>query len=77
MAIEFIEKGLYSVKNDVWSFGELFWETFSRSQEPYPIIENALILDHIKSGNRLPKSNNCSESLYITETIAEPLELFT
>ena len=64
MAIECIEKGFYNIKTDVWSFGVLFWEILSRGQEPYPIIENKFILEHIKAGNRLPKPNNCSDSLY-------------
>jgi len=65
IAIECIERGFYSTQTDVWSFGVLFWEILSRGSDPFPTIENAKILEHIKSGNRLPKPVHCSNTLYV------------
>jgi serine/threonine protein kinase len=64
MAPECIERGLYTIQTDVWSFGVLFWEILNRGLDPYPTIENLNILEYIKSGNRLPKPSFCSENLY-------------
>jgi serine/threonine protein kinase len=64
MAPECIERGLFSIQTDIWSFGVLFWEILDRGSDPYPTIENSNILQYIKSGNRLPKPTYCSETLY-------------
>ena len=64
MAIECIEKGIYNVKTDVWSFAVLFWEILSRGEDPYPTIDGSIVLEHVKAGNRLPQPKTCSENLY-------------
>jgi serine/threonine protein kinase len=64
MAPESIEKGLYNIQTDIWSYGVLFWEILSRGSDPYPTIENSKILQHIKAGNRLPQPLYGSEIFY-------------
>ena len=34
-SIEVLEERLYTNKSDVWSFGVLLWEIFSRCRKPY------------------------------------------
>jgi len=64
MAPESIEKGFYDSQTDVWSYGVLVWEIFCRGSDPYPNIDNANILNFIKSNGRLPQPQYCPAELY-------------
>jgi len=65
MPPESIEKQFFNTKTDVWSYGVLVWELFTRGMTPYPQIDNNYIFDHLKRGNRLPKTNYCPEPIYV------------
>jgi len=64
MAIESIEKGIYTIKTDVWSFGVLLWELVTRCSEPPFYGEDTILLSLLKFGRRLPQPDYCPDSIY-------------
>lgn len=47
-------KGTYTSKSDVWSFGILMWEVFSKGMNPYPDLDPAEnLLEKLESGYRM------------------------
>jgi serine/threonine protein kinase len=65
MSPESIEKRIFNTKTDVWSYGVLVWELFTRGITPYLQINNDFIFYHLKQGNRLPKPNYCPKTIYV------------
>jgi serine/threonine protein kinase len=53
MAPEIFENKPYSIKADVYSYGVVLWEIFTR-RTPYRNMEPVDIMKHVCSGNRLP-----------------------
>ena len=53
-----------SSKSDVWSFGVVLWEIFSRGLRPYACIDNEDILSHLSKGKRLPQPHYCHIYIY-------------
>ncbi|RUS73067.1 hypothetical protein EGW08_019164, partial [Elysia chlorotica] len=64
MAPECLEKGTYSAKSDVWSFGVVLWELMTRGLKPYPEVDNWDIARFLKAGRRMPHPNYCPDPLY-------------
>ncbi|XP_038071244.1 hepatocyte growth factor receptor-like [Patiria miniata] len=59
MAPESMERRKYSSKTDVWSYGVLMWEIFSRGKKPYPSINNKDIYPYLKEGGRMSPPTFC------------------
>ncbi|XP_029774738.1 protein-tyrosine kinase 6 [Suricata suricatta] len=53
-APEALSRGLYSIKSDIWSFGILLHEIFSRGQIPYAGMSNHEAFLRVDSGYRMP-----------------------
>uniref|UniRef100_A0A673ZB50 Tyrosine-protein kinase n=1 Tax=Salmo trutta TaxID=8032 RepID=A0A673ZB50_SALTR len=49
-APEALNYGRYSTESDVWSFGVLLWETFSRGVTPYTSMSNQQTRDEVEKG---------------------------
>jgi proto-oncogene tyrosine-protein kinase Met len=64
MSPESIEKRIFNTKTDVWSYGVLVWELFTRGITPYLQINNDFLFRHLKQGNRLPKPKYCPKVIY-------------
>ncbi|KAK7474534.1 hypothetical protein BaRGS_00034228 [Batillaria attramentaria] len=64
MALESLEKGTYSSKSDVWSYGVVLWELLTRGVTPYPEVDNWDIIRYLKAGRRMPQPNYCPNMLY-------------
>ena len=64
LAIECIERGIYSHKSDVWSFGVTIWELLTYGKRPFQNTQAKDLLNLLKSGGRLEQPDNCSTELY-------------
>nr|XP_006818515.1 PREDICTED: tyrosine-protein kinase Fer-like [Saccoglossus kowalevskii] len=52
-APEAMNYGEYTIECDVWSYGILLWEIFSRGNIPYPGMNNATAREKIENGYRM------------------------
>ncbi|KAF7636320.1 Protein kinase domain-containing protein [Meloidogyne graminicola] len=61
---EILPYSKFSEKSDVWSFGIVVWECFSRGEMPYGSEEMRDVLPRLKSDWRLPRPLQCPTTLY-------------
>uniref|UniRef100_A0A914GUM3 receptor protein-tyrosine kinase n=1 Tax=Globodera rostochiensis TaxID=31243 RepID=A0A914GUM3_GLORO len=54
----------FSEKTDVWSFGVLVWEIFSRNVEPFQNMNSQEVRVFLERGDRLGVLPRCPEELY-------------
>ncbi|KAI6214708.1 hypothetical protein M3Y94_00300600 [Aphelenchoides besseyi] len=56
----------FSEKTDVWSFGVVMWEVFSRAGQPYPDIQVLPeVASYLNAGNRLKSpGTGCPDQIY-------------
>ncbi|CAB3400601.1 unnamed protein product [Caenorhabditis bovis] len=65
-----IEHQLFGYSTDVWSYGVLLWELFTRGNIPYANIETGHLLTYLQQGHRMSKPQYCPDKLY-NEAILE------
>ncbi|KAL1453201.1 hypothetical protein WDU94_007366 [Cyamophila willieti] len=63
-APEALNFGKYTSLCDVWSFGVLAWEIFSRGGTPYAGLSNTKAREQIDSGYRMPPPDDTPEEMY-------------
>ncbi|CAG9765232.1 unnamed protein product [Ceutorhynchus assimilis] len=63
-APEALNFGKYTSLCDVWSYGILCWEIFSRGGTPYEGMNNTKAREKIDSGYRMPASENTPDEMY-------------
>ncbi|XP_065217837.1 tyrosine-protein kinase Fer-like isoform X2 [Planococcus citri] len=63
-APEALNFGKYTSLCDVWSYGILTWEIFSRGENPYPGMSNSEAREKIDSGYRLPAPEGTPDEMY-------------
>uniref|UniRef100_A0A914Y155 Protein kinase domain-containing protein n=1 Tax=Panagrolaimus superbus TaxID=310955 RepID=A0A914Y155_9BILA len=61
MAPEALKNRSFSEASEVWSFGILAWEVFSKGEIPYGTFDGNDILEYILAGNRLKIPEKVSE----------------
>ncbi|XP_072025627.1 uncharacterized protein [Amphiura filiformis] len=64
MAIENLDRKIFTSKSDVWSYGVLFWEIFTRGDLPYSKIENKDLYYYLVDGHRLECPEYCPKQIY-------------
>lgn len=64
MALESLENGTYNTKTDVWSYGVVLWELFTRGVNPYPTVDNWDMPKYLKLGRRMDKPDYCPNRIY-------------
>ena len=67
-AVEVIQSALVSEQSDIWSFGVLLFEIFSRAVLPYAGLDNQQVWDYVTSGKRLQSPLNCPADVYSVMT---------
>nr|XP_047141386.1 uncharacterized protein LOC100201742 [Hydra vulgaris] len=64
MSVEAIFDQKFTSFSDVWAYGVVLFEIVTLGGTPYPTIGNRELLSLLKSGYRMDKPENCSESMY-------------
>jgi hypothetical protein len=59
-----IQRGVFSSASDVWSFGVLLWELFSKASHPYVGMTNAEATEKVIDGYRLSQPKQCPPEIY-------------
>ncbi|XP_026725996.1 tyrosine-protein kinase Fer isoform X2 [Trichoplusia ni] len=63
-APEALNFGKYTSLCDVWSYGVLMWEIFSKGDTPYAGMSNSRAREKIDTGYRMPAPEGCMEDVY-------------
>ena len=64
-ALEVLEKGTFSEKSDVWAFGVVVWEIFTRGAIPYGLLRDwEGLKTYLLNGNRLEMPADCTPELF-------------
>ncbi|XP_055381518.1 tyrosine-protein kinase Fer isoform X2 [Condylostylus longicornis] len=63
-APEALNFGKYTSLCDVWSYGVLMWEIFSKGDTPYSGMSNSRAREKIDAGYRMPAPENTSQEIY-------------
>ncbi|XP_065074259.1 tyrosine-protein kinase Fer isoform X1 [Ochlerotatus camptorhynchus] len=63
-APEALNFGKYTSMCDVWSYGILVWEIFSRGDTPYSGLSNSRARERIDEGYRMPAPDNTPPEMY-------------
>ncbi|XP_014674180.1 PREDICTED: tyrosine-protein kinase Src64B-like [Priapulus caudatus] len=54
----------FTIKSDVWSYGILLQELFTKGQVPYPGMTNREVLEAIQRGYRMPRAADTPKEVY-------------
>lgn len=67
MALESLETFHFTTQSDVWSYGVLVWELFTRGRVPYENrpSDSAYMINYLKMGNRLEKPSFIPQILWL------------
>ncbi|XP_065665312.1 tyrosine-protein kinase receptor torso-like [Hydra vulgaris] len=64
MSVEALFDQTFTSYSDVWAFGIVLFEIITLGGTPYPSINNRQLLSLLKTGYRMDRPENCSETMY-------------
>ncbi len=65
MAPESIIERTFTASSDVWSFGVLMWEVYSRGAWPFENYEVRALIDALEDGTRLSQPKDCPGEVFV------------
>ncbi|XP_075534788.1 tyrosine-protein kinase RYK-like [Dermacentor variabilis] len=65
LALESLERGLFSPSSDIWMFGVALWELMTLAQQPYAELDPFEVGEQLEQGYRLAQPINCPDPLYL------------
>lgn len=63
MALETLQKKLYSTASDIWSLGVLLWELATMAMIPFEEVDPFELEPYLADGYRLGQPINCPDEL--------------
>jgi serine/threonine protein kinase len=63
-APEALEHRKFSAASDVWAFGVLLYELWTRAAMPYSGFNNQKVWIEVQNGYRLPRPDTCPQEIY-------------
>lgn len=63
LALETLQKKMFSEASDTWAFGVLMWELCTLARQPYQEIVNDDMEQFLSEGYRLAQPVNCPDEL--------------
>ena len=63
-APEALEDNKFSEQSDVWSFGVLLWEIWSKAEMPFRGMNNQKVWTEVMNGHRLQQPSGCPDAIY-------------
>jgi len=63
-APEAATKGNFTTKSDVWSYGVLLFEIFTKGHVPYIGMHNREVIEQVQRGYRISRPANCPPPIY-------------
>lgn len=67
MALESLQKNLYTTASDVWSLGVLLWELATLAMMPFEEVDPFELAAYLSDGYRLGQPVNCPDELWVFE----------
>lgn len=65
LALEVLQKNIFTEASDTWAFGVLMWELCTLAQQPYELEQFAddEMEQALRAGHRLQQPRNCPDEL--------------
>lgn len=65
LALEVLQKKIFTEASDTWAFGVLMWELCTLARQPYQEIDDDEMEAFLRNGYRLAQPVNCPDELLV------------
>lgn len=63
MAPESLDRGVFTYKTDIWSYGIMLYELITFGSIPYQMLSDSDVFEYVKFGNTLTLPEECTDEL--------------